>query len=74
MSVLKSFLRSFNGVLMKLQDKSALEALINNVPTDVSGKWVKKEDLKFFALDVADYILTKIEKNLSDPNFQTNRN
>ena len=59
---------------MKLQDKSALEALINNVPTDVSGKWVKKEDLKFFALDVADYILTKIEKNLNDPNLQTNRN
>lgn len=59
---------------MELQDKSALEALIDSVPTDVSGKWVKKEDLKFFALDVADYILTKIEKNLNDPNLQINRN
>ncbi len=58
---------------MELQDKLALEALIDNVPTDTSGKWVKKEDLKFFALDVADYVLTKIEKNLNDPNFQTDR-
>jgi hypothetical protein len=59
---------------MELQNKSALEALINNVPTDVSGKWVKKEELYTFAVDVADYVLTKIEKNLNDSNLQANSN
>lgn len=52
----------------------SLETIINNVPTDVSGKWVKKEELYSFASAVADYVLTKIEKNLNDPNLQTNRN
>lgn len=59
---------------MELQNKSALEALIDNVPTDVSGKWVKKEELYTFAMDVADYVLTKIEKNLNDSNLQANSN
>ena len=36
----------------ELQTKSSLEALINNVPTDVSGKWVKKEELYLFAAAV----------------------
>ena len=54
---------------MELQNKSALETLIENVPTDVSGKWVKKEELYTFAMDVADYVLTKIEKNLKDSNI-----
>ncbi len=59
---------------MELQNKTALEALINNVPTDVSGKWVKKEELYTFAVDVADYVLTKIENNLNDSNLQANSN
>ena len=54
--------------------KLSLETIINNVPTDVSGKWVKKEELYSFASAVADYVLTKIEKNLNDPNLQTDRN
>ena len=44
-----------------------LYTLIDNVPTDVSGKWVKKEDLKPFAMKVADYVLTKVENQLDDP-------
>ena len=59
---------------MELQNKSALEALIDNVPTDTSGKWVKKEELYTFAMGVADYVLTKIEKNLNDSNLQANSN
>ena len=54
--------------------KLSLETIINNVPTDVSGMWVKKEELYSFASAVADYVLTKIEKNLNDPNLQTDRN
>ena len=46
-----------------------LYTLIDNVPTDVSGKWVKKEDLKPFAMKVADYVLTKVENQLDDPAF-----
>ena len=44
-----------------------LYTLIDNVPTDVSGKWVKKEDLKPFAMAVADYVLTRVENQLDDP-------
>jgi hypothetical protein len=58
---------------MEAQNPS-LETIINNVPTDTSGKWVKKEELYSFAAAVADYVLTKIEKNLNDPNIQTDRN
>ena len=58
---------------MKSQNLS-LETIINNVPTDVSGKWVKKEELYSFATAIADYVLTKIENNINDSNLQTNRN
>ena len=40
-----------------------LEDLIYNVPTDVSGKWVKTEDLRPFAIAVADYVLTRVEES-----------
>jgi hypothetical protein len=46
--------------------KSILDTLIDNVPTDVSGKWVKKEELYPFASAVADYVLTRVEKNIND--------
>ena len=29
---------------MELQDKTSISTLVDIVPTDVSGKWVKKED------------------------------
>ncbi|CAB5221992.1 hypothetical protein UFOVP242_206 [uncultured Caudovirales phage] len=56
------------------QDLSTLEMLVNNVPTDVSGKWVKKEELYTFAAAVADFVLTKMENNLNDTNLQANSN
>ena len=43
-----------------------LYTLIEDVPTDVSGKWVKKEDLKPFAMAVADYVLTRVENQSND--------
>ena len=43
------------------EQKSILDKLIENVPTDVSGKWVKKEDLKPFAIAVADHVLSRLE-------------
>ena len=43
------------------EQKSILDKLIENVPTDVSGKWVKREDLRPFAIAVADHVLTRVE-------------
>jgi len=54
---------------MELQDKTSISTLVDNVPTDVSGKWVKKEDLYPFASAVADYVLTRVEKNIDDSNL-----
>ena len=51
---------------MELQNKVTLSSLIDAVPTDTSGKWVKKEDLYPFASAVADYVLTRVEKNIDD--------
>lgn len=52
--------------IMELQDIVSLSMLIDEVPTDTSGKWVKKEELYTFAVAVADYVLTRVEKNLND--------
>jgi len=41
----------------------ALDTLVEKVPTDVSGKWVNKDELKPFAVEVANYILSRIKKN-----------
>lgn len=46
-----------------------LDTLIENVPTDVSGKWVKVEDLRPFAIAVADYVLTRMESSSNDSNL-----
>ena len=53
--------------IMELQNKARLEDLIKDVPTDVSGKWVKKEDLYPFASAVADFVLSEVETKLNDP-------
>jgi hypothetical protein len=53
--------------IMELQNKARLEDLINDVPTDVSGKWVNKDELKPFAMAVMDYVLTRIERKANDP-------
>ena len=55
--------------IMEAQNKFSLSALIENVPTDVSGKWVNKDELKPFAMAVADYVLTRIENKTDDPNI-----
>ena len=55
--------------IMEAQNKFSLSALIENVPTDVSGKWVNKDELKPFAMAVADYVLTRIENKTYDPNL-----
>ena len=52
---------------MELQNKARLEDLIKDVPTDVSGKWVNKDELKPFAMAVIDYVLVKIEDKTNDP-------
>ena len=49
--------------------KSILDTLIESVPTDVSGKWVKKEDLYPFASAVADHVLSEVESKLNDTNL-----
>ena len=46
--------------------KPILDVLIEKVPTDVSGKWVKVEDLRPFAIAVADYVLTRMESSSND--------
>lgn len=54
---------------MELENKLSLSALIDNVPTDTSGKWVKKEDLYPFASAVAEYVLSEVENKLNDSNL-----
>jgi hypothetical protein len=53
--------------IMELQNKVTLSSLIDAVPTDTSGKWVKKEDLYPFASAVADFVLSEVETKLNDP-------
>ena len=53
--------------IMELESEVTLSTLVDNVPTDVSGKWVKKEELYTFASAVADYVLTRVKKNINDP-------
>ncbi len=55
--------------IMELESEVNLSTLVDNVPTDVSGKWVKKEELYTFASAVADYVLTRVEKNINDSNL-----
>ena len=54
---------------MELENKITLSTLVDNVPTDVSGKWVKKEDLYPFASAVADHVFSEIENKLNDSNL-----
>lgn len=54
---------------MELQNKVTLSSLIDAVPTDTSGKWVKKEDLYPFASAVADHVLSEVEAKLNDTNL-----
>ena len=51
---------------MELENKVTLSTLVDSVPTDVSGKWVKKEDLYPFASAVADHVLSEVETKLND--------
>jgi len=51
--------------IMEVQ-RPILDVLIEKVPTDVSGKWVKVEDLRPFAIAVADYVLTRMESSSND--------
>ena len=55
--------------IMELENKVTLSTLVDNVPTDVSGKWVKKEDLYPFASAVADFVLSEVETKLNDTNL-----
>ena len=54
---------------MELENKVPLSTLLDNVPTDVSGKWVKKEDLYPFAMVVMDYVLSRLENKTNDPSL-----
>jgi hypothetical protein len=47
--------------------KTILDTLVEKVPTDVSGKWVNKDELKPFAIAVADYVLSRLENKTNDP-------
>ena len=55
--------------IMELDNKVTLSTLIDAVPTDTSGKWVKKEDLYPFASAVADHVLSEVESKLNDSNL-----
>jgi len=53
--------------IMEAQNKVTLSMLVDDVPTDTSGKWVKKEELYAFASVVADYVLSRLENKTNDP-------
>ena len=55
--------------IMELENKVTLSTLVDNVPTDVSGKWIKKEDLYPFASAVAEFVLSEVESKLNDSNL-----
>ena len=55
--------------IMELEDKVTLSMLVDEVPTDTSGKWVKKEELYAFASVVADYVFSRLENKTNDPNL-----
>jgi len=54
---------------MELENKVTLSKLVDDVPTDTSGKWVKKEDLYPFASAVAEHVLSEVESKLNDTNL-----
>ena len=49
--------------------KSILDSLVEKVPTDISGKWVNKDELRPFAIAVATYVLSRVERNINDSNI-----
>ncbi len=51
---------------MEQNPVSVLDALIEDVRTDVSGKWVNKEELKAFGESVAHYVIAKLEKDAAE--------
>jgi len=55
--------------IMELENKVTLSKLVDDVPTDTSGKWVKKEDLYPFASAVAEHVLSEVESKLNDTNL-----
>ena len=52
--------------IIELQNKASISALVDEVPTDTSGKWVNVEELRPFALAVMDYVLANVEKEIYD--------
>ena len=57
-----------NREIMEAQ-KSILDSLVEKVPTDISGKWVNKDELRPFAIAVADYVLSRMENKTNDSNL-----
>ena len=49
--------------------KSILDSLVEKVPTDISGKWVNKDELRPFAIAVADYVLSRMGNKTNDSNL-----
>ena len=49
--------------------KSILDSLVEKVPTDISGKWVNTDELRPCAIAVADYVLSRVERNINDSNL-----
>ncbi len=54
--------------IMVLQSKTVLDTIIEDVPTDVSGKWVNKDELREFGKNVAGYILMSLEHEAENTN------
>jgi hypothetical protein len=42
--------------------KSVMDKLLESVPTDVSGKWVNRGELRVFGESVVSHIIEKLEK------------
>ena len=55
--------------IMELQNKARLEDLIEDVPTDTSGKWVNKDELKPFAMAVLALVLARAERLPHETSF-----
>lgn len=48
--------------IMELQSKTMMQEFIEKVPSDVSGKWVSREELQPFAESILNYVIAKLEE------------
>ena len=55
--------------IMELHLKTIMQEFIDTVPTDVSGKWVNRDELQIFAESILNYVIIKLEEEAINTNI-----